>query len=96
MKKYIVNENGKRLDADVAGQDEEITRTSAQRLFHPRSATSALSSRTRSAQTSYATLLVLLVISAMAELSQRKSVLLLLITSRRLTRKPLRVPLLST
>ena len=33
MKRYIVNENGKRLDAYIAGQDEEITRTSAQRLI---------------------------------------------------------------
>ena len=33
MKKYIVNENGKRLDAYVASQDKEITRTSAQRLI---------------------------------------------------------------
>ena len=33
MNKYIVNENGKRLDAYVAGQDKEITRTSAQRLI---------------------------------------------------------------
>ena len=33
MKKYIVNENGKRLDAYIASQDEEITRTAAQRLI---------------------------------------------------------------
>ena len=33
MKEYIVNENGKRLDAYIASQDEEITRTSAQRLI---------------------------------------------------------------
>ena len=33
MKEYIVNENGKRLDAYIAGQDEEITRTAAQRLI---------------------------------------------------------------
>jgi len=33
MKKYIVNENGKRLDAYVANQNEEITRTAAQRLI---------------------------------------------------------------
>ena len=33
MKKYIVNESGKRLDAYVAIQNEEITRTSAQRLI---------------------------------------------------------------
>jgi len=33
MKKYIVNENGKRLDAYIAGEDEEITRTAAQRLI---------------------------------------------------------------
>lgn len=33
MKKYIVCENGKRLDAYIASQDENITRTSAQRLI---------------------------------------------------------------
>ena len=33
MKKYIVNESGKRLDAYISSQDEEITRTSAQRLI---------------------------------------------------------------
>ena len=33
MKEYIVNENGKRLDAYIASQDEEITRTAAQRLI---------------------------------------------------------------
>ena len=33
MKQYIVNEKGKRLDAYIASQDEEITRTSAQRLI---------------------------------------------------------------
>lgn len=33
MKKYIVCENGKRLDAYIANQDENITRTSAQRLI---------------------------------------------------------------
>ena len=33
MKKYIVNESGKRLDAYISSQDEDITRTSAQRLI---------------------------------------------------------------
>lgn len=33
MKEIIVKENGKRLDAYIASQDEEITRTSAQRLI---------------------------------------------------------------
>ena len=33
MKEYIVNENGKRLDAYIASQDEGITRTAAQRLI---------------------------------------------------------------
>ena len=33
MKKYIVNESGRRLDAYISSQDEEITRTSAQRLI---------------------------------------------------------------
>ena len=33
MKKYIVNESGKRLDAYIATQNEEITRTAAQRLI---------------------------------------------------------------
>lgn len=33
MKEYIVNENSKRLDAYIASQDEEITRTTAQRLI---------------------------------------------------------------
>ena len=33
MKQYIVKENGKRLDAYVSSQDEEITRTAAQRLI---------------------------------------------------------------
>jgi len=33
MKKYIVNESGKRLDAYIASKDEEITRTTAQRLI---------------------------------------------------------------
>ena len=33
MKKYVVNESGKRLDAYVSSQIEEITRTSAQRLI---------------------------------------------------------------
>ena len=33
MKEYIVYESGKRLDAYVASQDEEITRTAAQRLI---------------------------------------------------------------
>ena len=33
MKKYIVNENGKRLDAYIATIDDEITRTAAQRLI---------------------------------------------------------------
>ena len=33
MKEYIVNENGKRLDAYIASQNQEITRTAAQRLI---------------------------------------------------------------
>jgi len=33
MKQFIVEESGKRLDAYVASQDEEITRTAAQRLI---------------------------------------------------------------
>jgi len=33
MKKYVVEEDGKRLDAYIASQDEEITRTAAQRLI---------------------------------------------------------------
>lgn len=33
MKEIIVEENGKRLDAYIANHDEEITRTSAQRLI---------------------------------------------------------------
>ena len=33
MKQYIVNEQGKRLDAYIASIDENITRTSAQRLI---------------------------------------------------------------
>ena len=33
MKQYIVNENGKRLDSYIASIDENITRTSAQRLI---------------------------------------------------------------
>ena len=33
MKQYIVDEGGKRLDAYIASQDEEITRTAAQRLI---------------------------------------------------------------
>ena len=33
MREYIVDENGKRLDAYIAGYDEEITRTAAQRLI---------------------------------------------------------------
>ena len=33
MKKYIVSENGKRLDAYVATENKEITRTAAQRLI---------------------------------------------------------------
>ena len=33
MKEYIVNEKGKRLDAYISSQNEEITRTAAQRLI---------------------------------------------------------------
>ena len=33
MKKYIVNENGKRLDAYIANQDKELTRSAVQRLI---------------------------------------------------------------
>lgn len=33
MKKYIVDENGKRLDAYIAYKDEDITRTTAQKLI---------------------------------------------------------------
>ena len=33
MKEYVVNENGKRLDAYIASQEEDITRTAAQRLI---------------------------------------------------------------
>ena len=33
MKKYVVNESGKRLDAYISSQNEEITRTAAQRLI---------------------------------------------------------------
>ena len=33
MKKYIVDESGKRLDAYISSKDEEMTRTTAQRLI---------------------------------------------------------------
>ena len=33
MKEYIVNEKGKRLDAYISSQDEDVTRTAAQRLI---------------------------------------------------------------